>query len=196
MKNAIFKGLLSIGVLAAGLSSGSAQAAGLIGDTVNAQLGATGSSPFLNQNAEVTEPGVEFTAVGAQNATISLDVKDNSFDIIYNLTTLSGVGFPSTWSLSDLDFGNLGFITDVTLASGNSSLINNISFTEDSVQVDLADIVTSRDGSVNTWSFDIATSNSTQSVPEPTTILGTAAALSLGILKKKKGAKLATTEAE
>lgn len=195
MKNAIFKGLLTIGVLTAGLSSGSAQAAGLIGDTVNGQFGITGGSPVLNQNTVVTDPGVEFNFTNGDGG-LSLDVNDDSFDLIYNLGSFPGVGAPTTWSLSDLDFGNLGFITDVTLASGNSSLINNISFTEDSVQVDLPDIVTSRDGQVNTWSFDFATSNSTQSVPEPTTILGTAVALSLGILKKKKGAKLATTEAE
>ncbi len=83
----------------------------------------------------------------------------------------------------------------MTLASGNSSLINNLSFTEDSVQVDFANI-TRADGQVNTFSFDIANSNSTQSVPEPTTILGTAAVLGFAVLKKKKAAKLATIEAE
>ena len=191
MKKIIFKGLLSIGVLAAGLSSGSAQAAGLIGDTVNGQLDATGFGTLINRNAVVTDPGVEFNFSNV----LSLDVKDDSFDITYDLTSFGAVGTTTTWTLSDLDFGNLGFITDVTLASGNSSLINNLSFTEDSVQVDFANI-TRADGQVNTFSFDIANSNSTQSVPEPTTILGTAAALGFGVLKKKKGAKLATTEAE
>ena len=136
MKKIIFKGLLSIGVLAAGLSSGSAQAAGLIGDTVNGQLDATGFGTLINRNAVVTDPGVEFNFSNV----LSLDVKDDSFDITYDLTSFGAVGTTTTWTLSDLDFGNLGFITDVTLASGNSSLINNLSFTEDSVQVDFANI--------------------------------------------------------
>ncbi len=92
MKNAIFKGLLSIGVLAAGLSSGSAQA-GLIGNTVNGQLGITGSSPILNQNAVVTDPGVEFNFTNGDGG-LSLDVNDDSFDLIYNLGSFPGVGVP------------------------------------------------------------------------------------------------------
>jgi hypothetical protein len=160
--------------------AGSAQAQ-LLGDTVNGQLGATNSPAFLNQNAEVTDPGIEFTAVGNQNASISLDVKDNSFDIIYNLSTLGSIGFPSTWSLSDFD----SIITDVTLVSGNSSLINDISFTDDSVKVDLADI-TRATGQVQTWSFDVATANAAQSVPEPTTILGLFAVGAFSVVSRRK----------
>ncbi|MCJ8282867.1 MAG: PEP-CTERM sorting domain-containing protein [Rivularia sp. ALOHA_DT_140] len=160
--------------------AGSAQAQ-LLGDTVNGQLGSTGGPSFLNQNAEVTDPGVEFTAVGNQNASISLDVKDNSFDIIYNLSTLDFIGFPSTWTLSDFDSA----ITDVTLVSGDSSLINGISFTDDSVKVDLADI-TKATGQVQTWSFNVATANAAQSVPEPTTILGLFAVGGAAVVSRRK----------
>ncbi|MGB3641917.1 MAG: PEP-CTERM sorting domain-containing protein [Rivularia sp. (in: cyanobacteria)] len=170
------------------LFSGSAQAA-LIGDTVNGQLSITGGPTILNQNAVVTDPGVEFTVVGNQNASISLDVKDDAFDIIYNLTTISQIGFPSTWTLSDLDFdfaGTPGRITGVTLASGNSNRVNNISFTNDSISVDFPDIV--NPPQVQTFSFDI----DAEPVPEPITLLGTGAALGFGVLlKKKKGAKSA-----
>lgn len=170
--------------------SGSAQAA-LIGDTVNGQLN-TRILHFSNRNAVVTDPGVEFIGVsrGFANASISLDVKDDSFDIIYNLGSLPDLDRRANLILSDLDFdfaGTPGFITGVTQVSGDSSLIDYISFTNDSIRVGLADIVNNRQGE-QTLSFDI----DAEPVPEPITLLGTGAALGFGILmKKKKGAKSA-----
>ena len=168
--------------------SGSAQAA-LIGDTVNGQFSVPGFGTFLNQNAVVTDPGVEFSFSAGQGSLLSLDVKNDSFDIIYNLGSSAGVGAPTTWTLSDLDFdfaGTAGFITDVTQVSGNSSLVNNISFTDDSISVAFANITNPPQS--QTFSFDIEA----EPVPEPITLLGTGAALGFGILmKKKKGAKSA-----
>lgn len=169
------------------LFSGSAQAA-LIGDTVNGQLSATGFGTILNQNAVVTDPGVEFAFVNG-DANISLDVKDDSFDIIYNLGSFLEVGAPTIWTLSDLDFdfaGTPGRITNVTQVSGDSSLVNNISFSNDSISVDFANFT--NPPQTRSFSFDI----DAEPVPEPITLLGTGAALGFGILmKKKKAAKSA-----
>lgn len=172
------------------LFSGSAQAA-LIGDTVNGQFGVTGDVTLLNQNAVVTDPGVEFAFVTG-DAAFSLDVKDDSFDIIYDLGSFFNVSvLPTTWTLSDLDFdfaGTPGRIRNVTQVSGNSSLIDNISFTDDSITVDIATYSVPPSNAVQTFSFDI----DAEPVPEPITLLGTGAALGFGILmKKKKGAKSA-----
>ncbi|MEO1430210.1 MAG: PEP-CTERM sorting domain-containing protein [Cyanobacteria bacterium J06633_8] len=161
--------------------AGSAQAQ-LLGDTVNGQFSFGGDSPVINRDAEVTDPGFEFSFVAA-NASLSLDVKDDSFDLIYDLGSFFSVGTTTSWSLSDLGFDSA--ITDVTLGSGDSSQINNISFTEDSVQVDLANI-SRTNGQVQTWSFDVATANAAQSVPEPTTILGLFAVGGLGVVSRRK----------
>jgi hypothetical protein len=156
--------------------AGSAQAQ-LLGDTVNGQFSVTGFGTPLNQNAEVTDPGVEFNVRNA----IFLDVKDDSFDIIYDLTRFAGVGAATSWSLSDFD----SVITDVVLGNGDSSLINGISFTDDSVKVDFANI-TRTTGQVQTWSFNVATANAAQSVPEPTTILGLLAVGGGAVVSRRK----------
>lgn len=73
----------------------------------------------------------------------------------------------------------------MTLVSGNSSLINGISFTYDSVKVDFANI-TRTTGQVQTWSFNVATANAAQSVREPTTILGLFAVGGAGVVSRRK----------
>lgn len=165
------------------LFSGSAQAA-LIGDTVNGQLSASRFGTVLNENADVTDPGVEFTAFAGA---ILVDLRNDSFDIIINSFGSPQTGVDITTILSDLDFdfaGTPGFITGVTLASGNSSLIDNISFTNNSIAVDIPSLTFTSPS--ETFSFDI----DAEPVPEPITLLGTGAALGFGILmKKKKAAK-------
>ena len=74
----------------------------------------------------------------------------------------------------------------MTQVSGDSSLVNNISFTDDSISVAFANIT--NPPQVSAFSFDI----DAEPVPEPITLLGTGAALGFGVLlKKKKGAKSA-----
>lgn len=81
------------------LFSGSAQAA-LIGDTVNGRLSITGGPTILNQNAIVADPGVEFALSLGSGSLLSLDIKNDSFDIIYNLGSFGATGTPTTWTLS------------------------------------------------------------------------------------------------
>ncbi|MEA5535911.1 PEP-CTERM sorting domain-containing protein [Crocosphaera sp. XPORK-15E] len=173
---------LALGTVVAstGLMVGYAPAqAALLGDTVSAELIGIGVGTILNQTATVVDPGIEFTVFGNQGANLNLDVKSDSFDIIYNLTTLPGIGFPSRWILSDLDWVDApGIVTGVTLTSGNASLISGISFTDDSITIDLLDVTNPPPS--QTWSFAIQAQHET--VPEPGTILGllTLAGLGLG----------------
>ena len=157
--------------------AGSAQAY-FVGDTVNGQFGITGDNPIINENAEVTDPGVEFNFGNA----LSLDLNDDSFDIIYDLTGFRSVGAGTSWMLSDFD----STITDVTLVSGNSSLINGISFTDDSITVDIADYSTPPQYHVQSWSFYVATAFAAHSVPEPTTILGLFAVGGGAVVSRRK----------
>ena len=162
--------------------AGSAEA-GLVGDTVNGQFRVTNGHTFLNQAAEVTDPGVEFSLKPGNNADFSIDVKDDSFDIIYNFGNFAGIGVDSSWILSDL--GPDYVITDVALASGDSSLINGISFTDDSITVDILKHILPTN-QVRTWSFNVETAKAAQSVPEPTTILGLFAVGGLGVVSRRK----------
>lgn len=184
-KLALGTAISSIGLM---VTNSPAQAA-LLADTVRAELGPTGGSPFLDQTAVVTDPGIEFTAFGNQGASLSLDVKSDSFDIIHDLTTLSSIGFPSTWTLSDLDWvGTPGIVTGVNLVSGNASLISGISFTDDSITVDIMDYNNAPpQNQIETWTFDIQTSHETpESTPEPATILGLLTVTGLGLGSRLK----------
>ena len=135
----------------------------LIGDSVQGKLEVNGLGTLLDVMAFVADPGIEFSITGNQNASLSLDVKSDSFDIIYDLSTLSDIGFATTWTLFDLDWATPGIITGVTLTSGISSLISNTSFTDDSITVDILNF--NNTNQLEIWSFDIQTKHT--NVPAP-----------------------------
>ncbi|MGK7885563.1 MAG: PEP-CTERM sorting domain-containing protein [Crocosphaera sp.] len=178
---------LALGTVAAstGLMVAYAPAqAALLGDEVNAELLFDGSSGF-NQTATVIDPGVEFTAFSQ----LALDVKNDSFDLIYDLSGLGGINNNTTWVLSDLDWVDTpGIITGVTLTSGDANVVTGTSFTDNSITVDLSSYTIPPQNSIETWSFDIETSKVSESVPEPGTILGllTIAGLGFGSRLKRK----------
>jgi hypothetical protein len=126
----------------------------------------------------------------------TLDVQDTFFEIVSAILpgdfSLSTVIRPAIWRLSEFDFdiaGVPGRIIGVEQVSGDSDGINNISFTDNSISVELSDI--NRFGDQN-YKFNVATEPVPETVPEPMTIFGTGAALGFGVLlKKKKGAKSA-----
>lgn len=87
--------------------------------------------------------------------------------------------------MSDLDWVDTpGIITGVTLTSGDASLISGISFTDDTITIDLLSYTVPPQAAVETWSFNIETSKET--VPEPLTILGSLTALGFGGFFKRK----------
>jgi hypothetical protein len=164
-----------------------AQAA-LLGDEVRAELIAVGIGTLLDETDTVIDPGIEFTVLGNFNSSFSLDVKSDSFDIIYDNGTAATVGADTTWILSDLDWVDTpGIVTGVTLTggNGNASLITGTSFTDDSITIDIANFFTPPEPTISTWTFDIQTQK--QTTPEPGTILGllTFAGLGLGSRFKK-----------
>jgi hypothetical protein len=157
-----------------------AQAA-LLGDEVRLQmLFAIGVPAFFDQTAVVVDPGIEFTFVGTNDSTINIDVKNDSFDIIFDFNALGSVGFDSTFILSDLDWVDTpGIITGVTLTSGEASLVSGISFTDNSITVDILDYTIPPQNDFEQFSFAIETQH--ESVPEPGTILGLLTLAGLGI---------------
>ena len=174
------KSLVLVGTGLSALAMAPSAQAALLGDTVTADLSSNGFS-ILNTTEVVLDPGIEFSRpIG--NGALSLDLKSDSFDIIYNLGSFPSVGGPTTWTLSDLDWINgPGIVTGVTLTSGDASAISGTSFTSDSITVNLFDVV-SPPQPIVTWSFDIETEH----VPEPITILGSLAALGFGGAMKRK----------
>ena len=178
---------LALGTVAAssGLMVAYAPAqAALLGDTVRAEFTAAGIGTFLDETDTVVDPGTEFSLPFGSNG-LELDVKNDSFDIIYDLGVTSGVGADTTWILSDLDWVDTpGIITGVTLTSGDASLISGISFTDDTITIELLSYTVPPQAAVETWSFNIETSKET--VPEPLTILGSLTALGFGGFFKRK----------
>ncbi len=178
---------LALGTVAAstGLMVAYAPAqAALLGDTVRAELIFNGTITSLDETDTVVDPGIEFSsAIGS--ATFELDVKNDSFDIIYDLGTFSGVGNDTTWILSDLDWVDTpGIITGVTLTSGDANVVTGISFTDNSITVDLSSYSIPPQNTIETWSFDIETEH--ESVPEPGTILGLLTLAGLGFSSRLK----------
>ncbi|MGK7946269.1 MAG: PEP-CTERM sorting domain-containing protein, partial [Microcystaceae cyanobacterium] len=120
-----------------------------------------------------------------------LDVKNESFEIIHDLTGFTNLGTSLIWTLSDLDWVDTpGIVTGVTLTGGNGnpSLITDTSFTDDSITINISPYNTPPEPTISTWTFDIQTEH-TPPVPEPSTILGllTFAGLGLGSrLKQRK----------
>ncbi|MDJ0519252.1 MAG: PEP-CTERM sorting domain-containing protein [Trichodesmium sp. MO_231.B1] len=162
------------------VANSSAQAA-LLGDNVRAEFSGVGLGTLLDETAVTVDPGIEFSLPGLFDSLFSLDVRNNSFDIIYDVADFTGsLEAPTSWTISDLDWVDTpGIITDVTLESGNASLISNISFTDDSVTVDIIQYSIPPQNSVETWTFDIQTKH--ESVPEPATILGLLTFTGLGL---------------
>ena len=185
---------LALGTMAAstGLMVAYAPAqAALLGDTVSAELSVDGLGTVLDETDTVVDDSdseVEFTFIGVSEE-LSLDVKNDSFDIIYeNFGIFSNVIDPTQWVLSDLDWVDTpGIITGVSLSSGNNGLISGTSFTDDSITVEIESIFL-LGGTGEGWSFDIETSKVSESVPEPGTILGllTLAGLGFGSRLKRK----------
>ncbi len=174
---------LALGTMAAstGLMVAYAPAqAALLGDTVSL------SSTFINGSAVVVDPGIEFDFSGGSEQ-LSLDVKNDSFDITYeNFGIFSNLIDPTQWVLSDLDWVDTpGVFTGVNLVSENSSSISGTSFTDDSITVDIESFFLGP-GAVETWSFDIETSKVSESVPEPGTILGLLTLAGLGFGSRLK----------
>ncbi|MGK7959184.1 PEP-CTERM sorting domain-containing protein [Crocosphaera sp.] len=167
-----------------------AQAA-LLGDTVSAELSVDGLGTVLDETDTVVDDSdseVEFTFIGVSEE-LSLDVKNDSFDIIYeNFGIFSNIIDSTQWVLSDLDWVDTpGIITGVSLSSGNNGLISGTSFTDDSITVEIESIFLGPVAAEG-WSFDIETSKVSESVPEPGTILGllTLAGLGFGSRLKRK----------
>lgn len=171
----------SIGIM---IAQSPAQAI-LLGDDVTGQFGATGNSPVLNQTTTVIDPGTEFAFVN-DDATLSLDVKDDSFDITYNLGSFPAVGADTSWILSDLDFNPSATVTGVTLTSGKSSLISSTSFTDDSITVNLLDVTLAAEGQINSWSFDIETASASVPFEFSPTLGLVIAGLSFGVTKYRQ----------
>lgn len=160
----------------------------LLGDTVRAELILFGVGTLLDETDTVVDPGVEFISLGRLGSSLNLDVKNDSFDIIYDLGGAIEVGLPTTWILSDLDWVDTpGIITDVTLRSGDASLISGISFTDDSITIDVRNpFFPPPQVAFEAWTFDIETQKT--SVPESSTLLGLLAVGSIGALVcRKKG---------
>lgn len=156
--------------------------ASLIGDSVRAEL--SGGSLSLDQTAVVADPGIEFSLV-IGSATLSLDVKSDSFDIIHDIGSFPAV-VATSWTLSDLDWGiSSGIVTDVTLASGDGSVITGISFTDDSITIDIDNYFVPPQNQIEIWSFDITASHA---VSEPSTIamLGAGIAIGFGAAFRRK----------
>ncbi|NER08647.1 MAG: PEP-CTERM sorting domain-containing protein [Okeania sp. SIO3C4] len=159
-----------------------AQAA-LLADSVRGQLGSNSFS-ILDETAVVTDPGTEFSRV-IGDGSLSLDVKSDSFDIIYDVGSFPSVGAPTTWILSDLDWVDTpGIVTGVTLASGDASLISGMSFTDDSITIDIINYSVPPQNQIETWTFDIQTEH--ESTPEPATILGLLTVTGLGLGSRLK----------
>ncbi|MEA5509868.1 hypothetical protein VB715_08840 [Crocosphaera sp. UHCC 0190] len=86
---------LALGTVAAstGLMVGYAPAqAALIGDTVMAEYVLNGNL-FASGTEVVVDPGIEFAFPTGNGGNISLDVKNDSFDIVFDLTGFSGIGY-------------------------------------------------------------------------------------------------------
>lgn len=166
------------------IGCGASAHAALLGDSVGGQFDITGGPTIFNQTATAIDPGVEFTLFGNAGASIALDVKDDAFDIIFNLTNLTQLGFPSTWTLSDLDWA--GFpsrvVSGLSLTSGNADLISSTSFTDDSVTVNFTDIFTPPASQV--FSFDIQTSDAA-AIPTPALLPGLIG-FGMSIVRKKR----------
>ena len=158
----------------------------LLGDTVRAEFNATGFGNIIDETDVVVDPGIEFSRTFVD--TFALDVKSDSFDIIYTGGGVPFIGADTQWILSDINWVNTpGIVTGVTLASGDNSLLNGISFTDDSITVNVVDFSLTN-GVAEKWSFDIQTSH--KSTPEPSTILGLLAVTGLGLancLKRNLG---------
>ncbi|WP_414620968.1 PEP-CTERM sorting domain-containing protein [Calothrix sp. CCY 0018] len=152
-------------------------------------------TPIIEPVTRVISDEVEFGET-TDFTVNTLDVKDTSFEIVSAILpgdfSLSTVIQPAIWRLSEFDFdiaGVPGRITGVNQVSGDLDGINNISFTDNSISVELSNI--NRFGDQN-YKFNVATEPVPETVPEPMTIFGTGAALGFGVLlKKKKGAKSA-----
>lgn len=146
--------------------------ASLIGDAVTLDFGITGEAgSVFTSTALVTNPGVEFT-IPTGNPLL-VDIKDSSFDIFFDLTGFPDVGAATTFVLSDLDWvGMSGEVIGLSLTSGDVSSVSSLSFTTNSVTVNLFNLTNPSE--LQRFSFDINTSH----VSEPANI----ALLSLGLI--------------
>ena len=134
-----------------------------LGDTVTGELGSvTGPGGLPPMSTTVVDPGVEFDfGMG----TTTLDVREDAFDIVFNLP--SSPGIPLTWTLS-----SLSDIQSVTLTSGDPSFIDSIVFTETSIDVNFPILA----GRAEPYAFSFAVTGTpveppVGTVPEPSGIL-------------------------
>ncbi|MEM1168072.1 MAG: PEP-CTERM sorting domain-containing protein [Cyanobacteria bacterium P01_H01_bin.35] len=178
-KLALGTAISSIGLM---VTNSPAQAA-LLADSVRVELGNNGVFIF-DETAVVTDPGTEFSFLSGDGS-FNLDVKSDSFDIIYDAGSFASVGDPTNWILSDLDWVDTpGIVTGVTLASGNANLISAMSFTDDSISIDILNYSIPPQNKIETWTFNIQTEH--ESTPEPATILGLLTVTALGLGSRLK----------
>lgn len=146
-------------VVAAGPSSAS-----LIGDSVGATI-TGGTLPLSPATATVVDPGVEFQgSFGGFGNPLSLDFSGTSATLKW-LEDFPFIFSTDFLTLTDLDFaGAPGGLTGVTVTASGSGLDNSdITFTADSVTVDLRNWDVSEFGSA-VFTFSTATG---APVPEP-----------------------------
>ncbi len=176
-------GFASASTIAMLLGHDASAHAALLGDSVHGQLGVTGEAAFFNQTANVVDPGVEFAVAGLSGSTITIDVKDDAFDILFDLTSIVGLGAPFTWSLSDLNWldSPKTIVSGLSLTAGDASLISSTSFTDDSVTVNFVNIRTPP--ASQEFSFDIQISDAA-AIPTPALLPGLIG-FGMSIVRKK-----------
>ncbi|NEO58416.1 MAG: PEP-CTERM sorting domain-containing protein [Okeania sp. SIO3B5] len=155
--------------------------AALLGDTIGTRFQTTNPAIDLSHNVSVTSDiEINYNLIDM----FSIDIDSESFDIKYTGGLGSFISGNTKWTLSDLDWVDpLGFITDVTLTSGDEDLVHDISFTDNSIMIELLDANLSP-GVTQTWSFDIQAKY--ESTPEPATILGLLTVTGLGLGSRLK----------
>ena len=173
--------------------------ASLIGDTVSCS---TDSTRFeCATDSEVVGGGNEFTLESTLDDLFDIDILGTSFNI-RSLTALEiGTG-TETFTLSSLDWLNFpnGYISGVSLvgvAGVNGLALSDISFTEDSVTVDLSETSWSRNSRAGVrltvshgapeFALLAAPNPTALAVPEPTTLALFAIGLAgMGFARKKR----------
>jgi hypothetical protein len=174
---------LKVVALSALLAAGSANA-GLVGDTVTAQM-----VPLFDNNANfpgdattipnqfnptaVVGAGVEFSgqwAIPFQGVhyITTVDLSDNAFTVTMDSQGSShGIFGPP---LLEIDLGSLDLgsdITGVTLSSGYAGVIGSTSFTKDSVKLVWTGFWDGNFGTVASWTFDLKTAAPPAAISEP-----------------------------
>ncbi|WP_368187797.1 hypothetical protein [Aestuariibius sp. HNIBRBA575] len=142
----------------------------LIGDTINLDFGQTGFGGFLNADAVISDPGVEF--VIPLFPQLPVDIDANSISLSFNPGVAGQIGVPTTFFFSDFD----NIITSVTLAAGNAADVAGIFFTDDTITLNMHNPLAWSDPT-QTFVFDV-----TASVPMPVVPLPGSLPLSAGVL--------------